>query len=172
MTQEVTGSNPVSRANGAGSSVTERCGKNAKVEGASPSRPTKCRGSSEESARTPCASREDGASRTPPCAKLYLVVRADLPPGLQAAQLVHAGTMFCFEQPQAAGAWYSEVQNVVCLACPDKETLVRLAYEASKQGLGVSMFKEPDLNDEPTAFAVLGARLFPNLPKALKPPKV
>lgn len=40
------------------------------------------------------------------------------------------------------------------LNAPNKEELAKIAYGLSKQGLAVSMFKEPDLNDELTAIAV------------------
>lgn len=39
------------------------------------------------------------------------------------------------------------------LGAHDKEELAKIAYGLSKQGLAVSMFKEPDLNDELTAIA-------------------
>lgn len=65
----------------------------------------------------------------PPGAKLYLVVRADLPPGLQAAQLVHAATVLCFEQPDAALAWHNGIQNVVCLTGEDEREDARSVPE-------------------------------------------
>ena len=101
-------------------------------------------------------------------ARLYLVVRADLPPGLQAAQLVHAATQLCLDQPEAAQAWHSGSQNVVCLSAPNMATLARLAYETAREGMRVATFKEPDLDGELTAIAVVGERLFSSLPLALK----
>jgi peptidyl-tRNA hydrolase len=101
--------------------------------------------------------------------KLYLIVRADLPPGLQAAQLVHAATVLCLEQTAAAMAWHRGVQNVVCLAAPNESELAQHARETAATGRQVATFHEPDLDGQLTAIAVLGEGLFPGLPLALRP---
>jgi peptidyl-tRNA hydrolase len=104
--------------------------------------------------------------------KLYVIVRNDLePPGLQGAQMVHAAKLFGVEHPREDVDWYENSNNVVLLQVPSKEELVELAYKATCAGLPVSIFREPDVNDEPTAIALLGRgakRLVSSLPLALR----
>lgn len=86
--------------------------------------------------------------------KLFVVVRADLPPGLQLPQSCHALRLFAAEHPEIESRWYVESNNLVVLATPDKEALTKLAYDCARDGIEVSMFREPDCDNEPTALAV------------------
>lgn len=104
--------------------------------------------------------------------KLYIVVRNDLAPGLQAAQAVHAKELFSHEHPELNAEWYEKSNNVVVLQVPNKEELVALAYRITRSHPGdvLSLFREPDLRDEPTALAVAPAAgpLLGSLPLALR----
>ena len=102
--------------------------------------------------------------------KMYVVVRADLSPGLQVAQSCHALRLFVDEHPEVDQAWYRSSNNLVVLQSSSKEELAKLAYELTKAGVEVSLFREPDLGDELTAVAVspTGAKYLSNLPLALR----
>lgn len=88
--------------------------------------------------------------------KLYLVTRADLRHGSQAAQLVHGMASFARDYPEAFDAWQRTSNTVVCLAVEDEPTLNELlrhatrASEASETRLAISTFHEPDFDDELT----------------------
>jgi peptidyl-tRNA hydrolase len=85
--------------------------------------------------------------------KLYIVARADLPPGLQFAQGCHALRLFVAEHSEVDKRWYETSNNLVVLSVPDKHALAKLAYDLTVQGIEVSTFREPDLDNELTAIA-------------------
>lgn len=82
-------------------------------------------------------------------AKLYAVTRADLPPGLDTAQVGHALITWVL----AHGA---PPDNLVVLVVPDEATLLDVAARAraAVDGARVEVFREPDLDGEATAAAV------------------
>lgn len=100
--------------------------------------------------------------------KLYIIVRADLKPGLQAAQACHALRLFSEEHPAEDRAWYENSNNLVLLQVPDEEALLELRERAN--GTPTSLFREPDVDDEATALAIApsGRKLISNLPLMLK----
>jgi len=102
--------------------------------------------------------------------KLYVVVRADLRPGLQLAQSCHAVRLFTEEHPEADRAWFRDSNNLVCLQAESKEHLAKLAYDATNRCVPVSMFREPDLGGELTAIVIgpAGGRMLGSLPLALR----
>ena len=102
--------------------------------------------------------------------KLYAVTRADLPAGLQAAQLGHALVAYVLAQPAQAARWHTRSNNLVCLAVPDKEALSGLVERLAGASVPMLCFHEPDLGGELTAVAVApeGARLLASLPLALR----
>ncbi len=103
--------------------------------------------------------------------RLFLVVRADIPPGLQASQLVHASCEFAFERPSEYAQWFKESKNVVLLQVPDEPTLIELWQRVKSFGLEASAgFREPDLSDELTAvaFGDEAQRYLSSLPLALR----
>lgn len=181
MTLEVAGSKPVVRADGglplpwerspvtnhgAGfgfrldSSAANRAGSSAEstVEGER-SLATEVAGS------TPAPRTMENSKET----KLYILVRADLSPGLQIAQSCHALRAFAAAHPDADRTWFANSNNIVALSVPDEATLARTLAESEATGALVARFTEPDLDDELTAGAVLGAarRLLQRLPLAL-----
>lgn len=94
--------------------------------------------------------------------KTYIVVRADLPPGLQMAQACHAAVAFT-----AAHGVLTE--NLVVLHAPDERAL-RALSEGCGSAIRAAAFHEPDLGGELTALAMDdgGRRLLSSLPLALR----
>lgn len=103
-----------------------------------------------------------------PIDRMYIIVRNDLKPGLQAAQACHALRLFGAEHPEEDRSWYEGSNNLVLLQVPDEEALLGLLERSS--GISSSLFREPDLGDEATALALeaRGRRLVSNLPLLLR----
>ena len=101
---------------------------------------------------------------------MFIVVRNDLPPGLQAAQAVHAGFLFAQEHPDETNEWHNTSQFVVILQVPDLDSLID-RFKRLPSSVARVMFHEADLDDDATAFAALGheaGSLLSDLPLALK----
>lgn len=86
--------------------------------------------------------------------KLYLVTRADLRHGSQAAQLVHGMASFARDHHAKFVEWERTSNTVVCLAVSDEAALHTLLERAEvlaiKGGHAISTFREPDFDDELT----------------------
>jgi hypothetical protein len=97
---------------------------------------------------------------------LYVVVRADLPSGLQIAQACHATREFGLRYPGA-----SVGDNLVVLHAADERALGDIAERARGACLS-AVFHEPDLGGAATAIALDGSakRLLSQLPLALRAP--
>lgn len=95
--------------------------------------------------------------------RLYVVVRGDLPIGLQMAQACHAAREFALKWPEVDAG-----ENLVVLQAQHEGHLLRLWLECDTYE-GVT-FREPDLGDQYTAFAVTGGArpLLSSLPLAGK----
>ena len=102
--------------------------------------------------------------------KLFVVVRADLNPGLQLAQSGHAIVAFQSSYSAKFDEWKKESNNLVVLAVENKEELAKLAYGLTLKEIKVAMFREPDLGDELTAICVEpeGQKYLSCLPLALR----
>ena len=100
--------------------------------------------------------------------KLYIIVRNDLAPGLQAAQACHALRLFVEEHPAEEKKWYTESNNIVLLQVPNEAELLSLKKRAN--GYPASLFREPDVDDEATALALApdAKPITSNLPLLLK----
>lgn len=97
--------------------------------------------------------------------KLYVLIRDDLPPGLQLAQAVHAATAFALAHPDLA----SSTPNVVVLAVADEPALLAHVHAGGRRP-GV-VFREPDIGDEATAYATVSTGInFSCLPLAGRVP--
>ena|SRR6056300_789102 len=86
--------------------------------------------------------------------KLYLVVRGDLALGYRVPQLCHAQRLFIEEHPGLELEWYRTSNTVVCLRVDGAEGLMQLAEDAERAGVAHSVFREPDIGNEPTAMAI------------------
>lgn len=95
--------------------------------------------------------------------KFFVVVRADLDPGLQLAQACHAAYALGISSPRP------ERQNIAVLGAT-KAQLEALVQRVAERGDVHEAFYEPDLGDELTAGAFDGTvrKLVSSLPKALR----
>ena len=102
--------------------------------------------------------------------KLYLVTRADLPPGQQAVQAAHAMREFVACCPEVDLEWYRTSNTLAFLAVPDEDRLSALLEKARSRGCPAASFQEPDLDHELTAIALgpEGKRFCRCLPLALR----
>lgn len=104
--------------------------------------------------------------RTPE--RLFIAVRADLAPGLAAAQIAHAAFLFATQQPERTVSWFRESQYLIVVDVPDETALIALASRALHKGLMVSTWSEPDLAGQKTAVALepgpVAQRLCANYP--------
>jgi len=103
---------------------------------------------------------------------MYIAVRADIPPGLQAAQVVHAAFAFQHDHPDETRKWLVESNFLVIVAVPDENSLLDLISEASRRGIPRTAVREPDIGDTVTAVAlgpgVKAQKLCASLPLALR----
>ncbi len=102
--------------------------------------------------------------------RLYVIVRADLDPGDQLAQAVHAACKFSREHDALFCAWHDGDNNLVVLCVPTERDLEALLERVHAAALVVSDVHEPDLGDELTAIAVdeRVATMVSSLPLALR----
>lgn len=96
-------------------------------------------------------------------AKLYVLIRNDLPKNYQAVQAGHAVAQFCIDNP---GKWQNE--TLVYLRGGDLNEIftwweVLCGYKAT-----TTIFQEPDLDYESTAIAVLADPFVDDLMKSMK----
>lgn len=84
--------------------------------------------------------------------RLYLVGRADLGPGLRAAQAGHAAFAFALEHHAITSAWHPNF--LILVEVPDLRALLRLSVTARMLRIPQSTWHEPDLNDQLTAVAL------------------
>lgn len=85
---------------------------------------------------------------------LYVIVRADLPPGLLLAQAVHVARKFTRRYAEIS---VSEDENVVVLAVPSESELDNLLQWLSWETPHVPReeFHEPDLDGSLTAISIV-----------------
>jgi len=104
--------------------------------------------------------------------KLYVITRRDIAPGYQAVQSIHAAQQFAVEHPTLNAKWREESNYLGLLSVKDEAALKKLAGRASKAGIAVSVFCEPDVNWAITAIVLeaclTSKRLCKTLPLALK----
>lgn len=105
-----------------------------------------------------------------------MAVRADLPPGLAAAQAVHAAFLFAHQHPSITGPWQRDSQYLIIVSVPDEIALIALASRALEAGIEISTWSEPDMADEKTAVALqpgkVAQRLCSNLPLHGRPQRL
>ena len=82
------------------------------------------------------------------------MVRGDLAPGLQIAQACHAATTFMVEHPKTAKHWIMASNYIVVLQTESEFDLQEIVRQAKEQGIEITLFREPDLEDELTAVAL------------------
>ena len=104
--------------------------------------------------------------------KLYIVVRKDLPPGLQLSQSCHAALHFMRENRDITEQWMLISDYIVILNIENEAELARLSEEATQRNIKFSSFREPDIDNQATAIAlepgIKSKKLVSNLKLALK----
>lgn len=103
--------------------------------------------------------------------RLYIVTRADLPPGAQIAQSCHALRAFVELHPELDLAWHEAGGNLVVLSVENERALERLyTHAVDVEGLAGASFCEQDYADALTAVALEGSaqKLLSSLPLALR----
>jgi hypothetical protein len=106
--------------------------------------------------------------------RLYIVTRADLPPGAQGAQSQHALSEYAVRHPEKHREWHQSGKNLIWLATRDLDALEELMTTLEDHcGIECAAFFEPDFGDQLTAFAVgeEAARRLSSLPLALREQK-
>lgn len=94
-----------------------------------------------------------------------MLVREDLPTGLQMAQVAHACIKFALDHPDRA----SSTPIGVVLGVPGKHELIACAEDL--EGTAYVLFEEEDLGGEVTALATVSdGRYFSSLPLAHREP--
>lgn len=102
---------------------------------------------------------------------LYVLVRSDLPAGLQLAQAVHGAFEFSHTHPRVMHDWLETSNFLVVLGVPDEAALLSFHELAGAYDVDVHLVREPDLEESATAL-VIGPGEFhhriSHLPLALK----
>lgn len=86
--------------------------------------------------------------------KFYLIIRKDLSPGLQLAQVSHGSNEFAAKDPKAFIKWYVESKYTVVLHAEDLKHLYEIKKSLIKEGCLIYPFYEPDLGNELTCIAI------------------
>ena len=86
--------------------------------------------------------------------KLYIITRKDLSPGYQGVQSQHAAFEFAIQHPEITREWHA-VSNYLCfLSVVNEDELYSLISQAKDQGIRLSVFREPDIDNAITAIAL------------------
>lgn len=84
-----------------------------------------------------------------------MVTRADLSPGYQATQAVHAAVQYAVQHHLDISKW-NRGGHLVVLAAPDEDDLQWLSWDLGRYWyIFPEEFREPDIYDELTAIAFL-----------------
>jgi peptidyl-tRNA hydrolase len=75
----------------------------------------------------------------------YILVRGDLPPGLQAAQACHAAFDFATVYPEITRKWKRQSNYICILQVPDERTLLDYAALARSEDVKFVLFHDPDV---------------------------
>jgi len=69
-------------------------------------------------------------------------------------QSAHACVQFQHEHPEIAKQWYHHSNYLIFLSVENEKELESLIDKAKSQNIQVSVFREPDINNEITAIAI------------------
>lgn len=86
--------------------------------------------------------------------KLRVISRRDLSTAYQAVQSGHAGIQFQHEHRRIAKRWYKKSNYLIFLSVKDETELTELISLAKSNKIKISVFREPDLNNEITSIAL------------------
>lgn len=83
-----------------------------------------------------------------------MITRADLEPGYQAVQSMHALRQFTEEHPERDKEWFKNSNYLGLLSVSDESALNALIEQAANQNIRFSVFREPDIDNQITAIAL------------------
>lgn len=86
--------------------------------------------------------------------KLRIITRRDLPLSYQAVQSGHAAIQFQHEHPELAKNWYHTSNYLIFLSVENEEELNNIIDTANKKNISISVFREPDIDNQITAIAL------------------
>jgi len=69
-------------------------------------------------------------------------------------QSAHAAIQFQHEYPELAKNWYSNSNYLIFLSVENEAELIKLINKANSNNIKISIFREPDINNEITAIAL------------------
>ena len=98
--------------------------------------------------------KQGGTASTQVNPKLRVITRSDLPISYQAVQSGHAGIQFQHEHRKIAKLWHKYSNYLIFLSVKNEEELKLLVEHAKSKKIRLSVFREPDLNNEITAIAL------------------
>ncbi len=104
--------------------------------------------------------------------RLRVIVRADLSPGQQAVQSMHAQVAFAKKHPESESIWHEQSNTLALLCVSDEAALCKLLQKAEDKGIKVAHFLEPDIDNQMTAICLeaceMARKVCAGLPTALK----
>lgn len=93
-------------------------------------------------------------------------------PGYQATQAIHASLQFAFEHPQTYQDWITNSNYLGFLSVANEAQLHELLLKCQSRDIKVSVFTEPDINNQITAIALQpcdeARRLVSSIPRAMR----
>lgn len=110
----------------------------------------------------------EGGTASTQIKKLRVITRSDLPLSYQAVQSGHAGIQFQHEHRRIAKRWHKKSNYLIFLSVRNEAELILLAAHAKSENIRVSVFREPDLNNEITAIALEPSTVSDKITKSLK----
>tara|TARA_R110000796_G_scaffold98092_1_gene205475 strand:- start:4907 stop:5233 length:327 start_codon:yes stop_codon:yes gene_type:complete len=85
---------------------------------------------------------------------LRIITRSDIPLTYQAVQSAHACVQFQYEHPELAKNWFNNSNYLIFLSVENEQELEKLISKANSNNINISIFREPDINNEITAIAL------------------
>lgn len=82
-----------------------------------------------------------------------MLVRSDLPAGLQLAQACHGAAEWAMAHPELAREWYTHSNYIVVLAVPDEDPLLEWADRVFRDEHPYLLVYEPDI-EQHTALVI------------------
>ena len=86
--------------------------------------------------------------------KLRIITRRDLPLPYQAVQSAHAGIQFQHEHTELAKNWYHSSNYLIFLSVENEVELNNIIDAAKSKNITISVFREPDIDNQITAIAL------------------
>lgn len=86
--------------------------------------------------------------------KLYVIGREDLGAGYMSVQAMHAAIQFQHDHPEYAAVWYKQSNYLGFLSVANEYELTQLIDKALSLDIKISVFREPDIENQITSIAI------------------